>query len=109
MRPGSCPLLIAMLLAGFALTSTAKSKHSVTLSWEPPKLEKGASVAGYNVYRRTPKDHVYKKIATHVTAPPYEDTNVKSGQTYIYAVSAIDPSGREGRLSQVAQVKIPSP
>jgi fibronectin type 3 domain-containing protein len=109
MRPRCSPLLIAVSVVVFALTSAAKSKHSVTLTWQPPKLEKGVSIASYNVYRRAPKDRVYKKIATRVAGPPYEDANVKSGQTYIYAVSAIDQSGHEGRLSEVAQVKIPSP
>lgn len=102
-------LLVAVLVTASALTLAAKSKHGVTLTWQPPELGKGVSVASYNVYRRTPKDHIYKKIATHVAGPPYEDENVKSGQTYIYAVSAIDQSGHEGRLSEVAQVKIPSP
>jgi fibronectin type 3 domain-containing protein len=109
MRPRYSLPLVALLVVVFAVTCAAKSKHSVTLTWQPPKLEKGTSVASYNVYRRTTRDHTYKKIATHVAGPPYEDTKVKSGQTYIYAVSAIDQSGREGRLSEVAQVKIPSP
>jgi len=109
MCPRTSWLIIAVLVTGFALTSAAKSKHSVTLTWQPPKLEKGVSVVGYNVYRRTPKDHVYKKIATRITGSPYEDTNVKGGQTYIYAVSAVDQSGREGRLSEIAKVTIPSP
>jgi fibronectin type 3 domain-containing protein len=102
-------LLIAALVIALALTCAAKSRHSVTLTWQAPQLEKGVSVASYNVYRRTPKDHIYKKIATHVPGPPYEDDNVKGGQTYIYAVSGIDQSGHEGRLSEVAQVTIPSP
>jgi fibronectin type 3 domain-containing protein len=109
MRPRCYSLLVAVLVVVLALISAAKSKHSVTLTWQPPKLEKGTFVASYNVYRRTTRDHVYKKIATHVAGPPYEDTTVKSGQTYIYAVSAIDQSGHEGRLSEVAQVTIPSP
>jgi fibronectin type 3 domain-containing protein len=109
MRPRRSSLLVAVLVVVLALISAAKSKHSVTLTWQPPKLEKGTSVASYNVYRRKTKDHIYKKIAIRVAGPPYEDTTVKSGQTYIYAVSAIDQSGHEGRLSEVAQVKIPSP
>ena len=109
MRTRRSPVFVGLLIIAFALTSAAKSKHSVTLAWQPPKLDKGVSIAGYNIYRRTPKEHIYKKIATHVSSPPYEDTDVKGGQTYIYAVSAIDQSGREGRLSEVAQVKIPSP
>ena|ERR1700751_577459 len=96
------------LLVICALTSAAKSKHSVTLTWAAPKTEKDASVAGYNVYRRTSKDHVYKKIANRVSGPPYEDTDVKSGQTYFYAVAAVDQSGRESRLSEISQVTIPS-
>jgi len=109
MRPRRSSPLVAVLVIVLALTSAAKSKHSVTLTWQPPTLEKGVSVGGYNIYRRTPKDHVYKKIATRVASPPYEDTQVKSGQTYIYAVSAIDQSGHEGRLSEVAKVTVPSP
>jgi fibronectin type 3 domain-containing protein len=109
MRLRSFSLVVAVLVGAFMLTSAAKSKHRVTLTWQAPSAEKGVSVAGYNVYRRTPKDHIYKKIATRVLEPPYEDTQVKGGQTYIYAVSAIDTSGHEGRLSEVAKVTIPSP
>ena len=92
-----------------ALNSAAKSKHSVTLTWQAPKSEKGAVVSGYNVYRKTPKERVYKKIASRIPGPPYEDTEVKSGQTYIYAVAAVDAAGRESPLSEIAKVTVPSP
>jgi len=109
MRSRRLSAFVGLLIIACALTSAAKSKHSVTLTWQPPKIEKGVFVAGYNIYRRTPKDHVYKKIASRVPGPHYEDTEVKSGQTYIYAVAAVDQSGHESRLSEISQVTIPSP
>jgi fibronectin type 3 domain-containing protein len=108
MRSKQIRALVVLVVIACMLSVAAKSKHSVTLTWAAPKLEKGASVASYNVYRRTPKDHVYKKIANHVLGPPYEDTQVKGGQTYIYAVAAVDPGGHESRLSEVSKVTIPS-
>jgi fibronectin type 3 domain-containing protein len=109
MKGKSRLVIIALVIACTVACSSAKGKHSVTLTWQAPRLDKGVSLAGYNVYRRTSKEHEYKKIATRIPNPSYEDTDVKSGESYIYAVAAVDQSGHESRLSEVAQVKIPSP
>ena len=109
MRSRCVSALAALLMIAYVPTSAAKSKHSVTLTWQAPKSEKGAVVAGYNVYRKSLKDRVYKRIADRVPGPPFEDTDVKSGQTYIYAVAAVDQAGQESRLSEVSKVTIPSP
>jgi fibronectin type 3 domain-containing protein len=101
--------LVGLLVMFSALICDARTKHSVTLTWEAPKLEKGVSVVGYNVYRKGRSDHIYKKIATRVPGPSYEDTHVKGGQTYVYAVAALDQFGRESRPSEVARATIPSP
>lgn len=65
------------------------------------------SLVGYNVYRWTTKDSRYLRIATQVPGPPYEDREVVSGETYFYAVTAVDQKGRESRLSENIQATIP--
>lgn len=64
-------------------------------------------MVGYNVYRWTKKDGTSIKIATKVQGPPYEDHQVMSGETYFYAVTAVDRAGRESRLSENIQATIP--
>ena len=100
-------LLLSLLALTFGLACQAKVPHSVTLTWQPPKASPDASVVGYNIYRRTKEKTGYVKIATKVPGPPYEDRLVVSGQTYFYAVTAIDSLGRESRLSEYIQATIP--
>ncbi len=97
-----CGLLV---LAGLARSTTAP--HSVTLTWQPPKVATGFSVVGYNVYRRATDENSFTKIATQVSGPPYEDHQVVSGQTYFYTVTAVDKSGRESRFSADIQATVP--
>jgi fibronectin type 3 domain-containing protein len=81
--------------------------HSVTLMWKAPNVSASVSLLGYNIYRWTTKDSRHLKIATQVPGPPYEDRQVVSGETYFYAVTAVDQSGKESRLSDNIQAKIP--
>ena len=106
MRTHRGKALLALAALAVGLACRAEGPHSVTLSWQPPKLPVGASVVGYNVYRRT-GDGGFVKIATKVSGPPYEDRLVISGRTYFYAVTAVDQSGRESRLSESTQATIP--
>ena len=106
MRTSRGQLLLGLfVLAGLAWA--AKAPHSVTLTWQPPKVETGFSVVGYNVYRRAKDENTFRKIATQVAGPPYEDHQVVSGQTYFYTVTAVDKSGRESRFSIDIQATIP--
>jgi fibronectin type 3 domain-containing protein len=103
------PLLaLAVVLACHPKTPpTPPTPHSVTLTWKAPNLPAKVSLVGYNIYRWTTKDSRYLKIATQVPGPPYEDRQVVSGETYFYAVTAVDQKGRESRLSENIQATIP--
>jgi predicted small lipoprotein YifL len=52
-------------------------------------------LAGYIVYRRLGNGSFERLTAQPVTAPEYNDTVLKAGQTYGYRVTAIDKSGNE--------------
>ena len=107
MRANRGKVLFGLLVMAVGLACHPKAPHSVTLTWQPTKPPTGVSVVGYNVYRRTKAESGYTKIATRVPGPPYEDHQVVSGQTYFYAVTAVDQSGRESRLSENIQATIP--
>jgi len=101
-------LLVGLLLLALAAGLACRRKpHSVTLNWQPPKTPTGMSVVSYNVYRRTMEDGRYIRIATGVSGPPYEDHQVAGGRTYFYAITALNQNGRESRLSESIQAKIP--
>jgi len=105
MNPLRATLLFFALSVG--LSCRPGTPHSVTLTWQTPKASEGASIVGYNIYRWTSNDSRSVKIAGRISGPPYEDHQVVSGQTYFYAVTAVDQSGRESRLSENTQAKVP--
>jgi len=79
----------------------------VTLTWQAAQSTANVTVVGYNVYRRRDDPStVYVKIASRVPGLRYEDELVRSGETYTYAITAIDRKGRESRFSEIAKIKI---
>ncbi|HEY5256384.1 MAG TPA: hypothetical protein VIJ53_17140 [Acidobacteriaceae bacterium] len=46
--------------------------------------------------------------AESIVAPAYRDLHVQTGQTYTYAVTAVDTSGNESRRSAEVTVTIPT-
>lgn len=87
--------------------SAKSSPHRVVLTWEASRTANGIPASSYNVYRSTGSDKQFAKIASGVAYTWYEDTEVKSGQTYLYAVTALDPIGDESKLSAEVEAKIP--
>ena len=78
--------------------------HQVSLSWSAS----ASTVAGYNVYRSLQAGTGYARINPALeTATVYTDSNVSSGKTYFYAVTAVDSSGVESGYSNVSQATIP--
>ena len=63
------------------------SKISATVSGAHVYWNKISNATSYTVYRAASKNGVYTKIMT-TTATNYTDTNVKSGNTYFYKISA---------------------
>lgn len=101
-------LALAVVLACHPKTPLAPATpHSVTLTWNAPNPPKKVSLVGYNIYRWTTKDSTRLRIATQIPGPPFEDHQVASGETYFYAVTAVDQTGRESKLSENIQARIP--
>jgi hypothetical protein len=86
------------------LTVTATNFGSVSLAWAP-----SAGATSYNIKRATSSG---KEITIASTASlTYTDTDVNSGTTYYYVVSAVNPGGENPTNSAevMATVPIPAP
>ena len=86
-------------------TGVASAQHSVTLTWN---ASTSSNVVGYNIYRSGQSGGPYAKINTALDpSTTYVDTNVQSGATYYYVVTAVDSSGRESAYSNQIKAVIP--
>ena len=97
----------ACALLCLGLTCCHKGPHSVTLSWNEPRVMKGVSVVGYNVYRSTTSGGTFVILASRVPERHYEDHLVVNDRTYFYVVTTVDQAGRESRFSAEAKAVIP--
>jgi len=77
---------------------------AIDLLWAP---DTDADLAGYNVYRREEGGTFAKMNAELVKTPAYRDSNVASGKTYSYCVSAVDLRGNESAQSEEASESAP--
>ena len=96
-------------LAAVATAGENSSGPAIDLSWLPGTE---ADLAGYIVYRRgSDARAIWQRIspAQPVVGPGYHDPNVQPGNTYIYAVTAIDQQGRESARSAEASDTVPGP
>jgi fibronectin type 3 domain-containing protein len=85
-------------------TASGKGEHVVDLSWTSST---SSSLAGYNVYR-SPDGNNWSKInVSLVGSTIYDDSSVVNGDTYFYAVTAVDLEGVESGKSAIAQISIP--
>jgi hypothetical protein len=75
----------------------------IELIWE---RNSEADLAGYGLYRAI-GDAPLEKIAEVGEAPSYSDRKVESGKQYRYAVSAVDRSGNESKLSEPVEITAP--
>jgi hypothetical protein len=80
---------------------------SIDLSW---KANTDSDLAGYAVYRRE-GDGPWQRIspAEPVVGPGFHDAHVRPGQTYRYAVTALDQTGHESGRSAEADETAPQP
>jgi PKD repeat protein len=70
----------------------------ITLAWQAPSSNGGAAVLNYTIYRGTTQGgetllSILGNVTTHV------DTGLSNGQTYYYAISAINVAGEGNRTS----------
>ncbi|HWY59952.1 MAG TPA: hypothetical protein VNZ03_36150 [Terriglobales bacterium] len=76
----------------------------IDLIWAP---DSDADLAGYNVFRHEAGTESVKINAELGKTPGFRDTNVASGKTYFYSVSAVDVRGNESVRSQEASEAVP--
>ncbi len=80
------------------LTATAgNGPLHVTLTWSAV-----ATATNYNIYRSPVQGGGYSRIVTGNVSTTYTDTNVTSGSTYYYVVTAVDALGNESSYSNEA-------
>jgi hypothetical protein len=71
----------------------------IDLIWTPAS---DADLDGYNVYRHEAGGSLVKLNAELVKTPAFRDSNVATGKTYFYSVSAVDQRGNESSRSAEA-------
>lgn len=92
------PLSISLVGSG-----GQQSSHTVALTWDAST----SVVVGYYVYRML-ADGTYGKInSAPVVLMEYTDTKIQSGQTYTYAVTAVDADNVESDYSDPVLATIP--
>jgi hypothetical protein len=93
------PLTIALSGSG-----AAPVVHSISLAWGAST----SSVVGYNVYSSSQFGGPYTKVNSSPSAAlTYSDTNVVSGQSYYFVITAENSSGVESAYSNQATALIP--
>lgn len=85
--------------------SSVTGDEKVTVSWYP---NHESDFAQYNVYRSENETTGYFVLAS-TDQPVFVDLDVVNGQTYYYAVSAVDISGNESELSYDLVFDTPRP
>lgn len=80
---------------------------AIDLSWQPSP---DADTAGYIVYRRQ-GDAAWQRTSGDqpISAPSFHDAAVQPGQSYAYAVSAVDRIGNQSARSEEARETVPQP
>jgi fibronectin type 3 domain-containing protein len=74
------------------------------MAWDPGST---SELAGYNVYRSS-QSGVFTSAplngSTLLTVPSFTDSTVQNGNTYYYAVRAVNTAGLESPNSNVIQI-----
>lgn len=79
--------------------------HWVLLGWAAGS---DAAVAGYHVYRASRSAGPFRRISPGPVADTaYVDASVSRGETYYYAITAVDEAGDESAYSNEARADIP--
>ncbi len=87
---GECALASALTAAP---TLTGGSCGAVTVNWT------GNGSASYNVYRKLNGGSYGAALATGLTGSTYSESSFTSGNTYVYAVTAVSTCGGESAKS----------
>ena len=94
-------------LAAVATAGENGNAPAIDLSWQP---DSDPNLAGYIVYRQNDSAG-WQRIspAQPVIGPGFHDSDVQTGRSYMYAVSAIGQNGHESARSVSAQETVPAP
>jgi len=76
----------------------------IDLIWAPGT---DADLAGYNIFRHEAGSEPVKLNSELVKTPAFRDSNIASGHTYFYSVSAVDVRGNESARSEEASEAVP--
>jgi len=107
--PDTCTVITVQRVvnASEGQTCITYNGHGVSLSWT---ASTSPNISGYNVYRGTSASSLSKINASLVTnGTSYGDSSVQAGQTYYYAITAVNSSGIESSYSTVVSATIPTP
>ncbi len=74
-------------------TAIATSPTSISLNWSPPQNNGGSSITGYEIDYRIVPSTTYANLVTLGNVTTFTHTNLITGKTYIYRVSAINSNG----------------
>jgi hypothetical protein len=90
---------------GPAPSGPSTNGYYVSLSWQASVSQ---NVTGYYVYRANGVSTAYDRLmTTTVSGLSYTDATVVAGETYTYAVTAVDSNGQESTYSAPATATIP--
>lgn len=85
--------------------SRSSHEHFAILTWKATT----SVVIGYNIYRAEDSGGPYKKLnRTPVRETTYKDSDVQSGHSYFYMVTAVDAKGSESGFSNQIRATVPS-
>lgn len=66
---------------------------SITISWEPPKLDGGAPLSGYVVEQRDAHRPGWLPVSESVTRQTFKFTRLTEGNEYVFRVAATNRFG----------------
>ena len=79
------------------------SAGSIELVWE---ANNEPDFAGYRVYRAEGSG-AFERLTDKQESPSYSDHKIEPGKTYRYAVSAVDKTGNESKMSPAIEITAP--
>ena len=81
------------------------TSHTVALKWN---ASSSPGIEGYYVYRSTNPSSGFAKLnSSYVSGLNYTDDTVSNGNTYYYAVTAVNSSHVESTRSSLAEIAVP--
>jgi hypothetical protein len=92
-------------LSGKAVAGTPPSN---LLTWQAPD-DHGSAITGYKVYRRTAGTSSTLLATVNATSLSYSDSQLTSGTTYYYTVTAVNANGESAASNEVSPVAPPPP